>query len=117
MTLPEKVDYLASLPTDIAWKIAEGNHANNIDLSNFSDMAVQVMMSTCGRKADMETLHRHVLFMTQDGPHPIKFKINITNRTRLRYDRLCAKLRRTCVERAREGPSTKIGLESFQLIR
>jgi hypothetical protein len=24
MTLPEKVDYLASLPTDIAWKIVEG---------------------------------------------------------------------------------------------
>jgi Family of unknown function (DUF5681) len=35
MSLPddEKVDYLASLPTDIVWKMAEGNPANNTDLT------------------------------------------------------------------------------------
>jgi hypothetical protein len=29
----EKVDYLASLPTDIVWKMAEGNPKNDVDLS------------------------------------------------------------------------------------
>jgi hypothetical protein len=35
MSLPddEKVDYLASLPADIVWKMAEGNPANNTDLT------------------------------------------------------------------------------------
>jgi hypothetical protein len=35
MSVPddEKVDYLASLPTDIVWKMAEGNPANNTDLT------------------------------------------------------------------------------------
>lgn len=36
MSLPddEKVDYLASLPTDIVWKMAEGNPANHTDLTS-----------------------------------------------------------------------------------
>lgn len=29
----EKVEYLASLPTDIVWKMAEGNPANNTDIT------------------------------------------------------------------------------------
>jgi hypothetical protein len=35
MSLPddEKVDYLASLPTDIVWKMAEGNPSTNADLT------------------------------------------------------------------------------------
>src|SRR4051812_4900636 len=35
MSLPddEKVDYLASLPTDIVWKMAEGNPENKTDLT------------------------------------------------------------------------------------
>jgi hypothetical protein len=35
MSLPddEKVEYLASLPTDIVWKMAEGNPANATDLT------------------------------------------------------------------------------------
>lgn len=35
MSLPdeEKVDYLASLPTDIVWKMAEGNPATATDLT------------------------------------------------------------------------------------
>ncbi len=34
-TLPddEKVDYLASLPTDIVWKMAEGNPKNDVEVS------------------------------------------------------------------------------------
>jgi hypothetical protein len=38
VTLPddEKVDYLASLPTDIVGKWPEGNPAHDIDPSNFS---------------------------------------------------------------------------------
>ena len=35
-TLPddEKVDYLSSLPTEIVWKMAEGNPANATDLTS-----------------------------------------------------------------------------------
>jgi hypothetical protein len=35
MSLPdeEKVEYLASLPTDIVWKMAEGNPENKTDLT------------------------------------------------------------------------------------
>lgn len=34
-TLPddEKIDYLASLPTEIVWKMAEGNPESNMDVS------------------------------------------------------------------------------------
>ena len=36
MSLPddEKVEYLASLPTDIVWKMAEGNPSNNTDITS-----------------------------------------------------------------------------------
>lgn len=29
----EKIDYLASLPTEIVWKMAEGNPKNDVDVS------------------------------------------------------------------------------------
>jgi len=36
MSLPddEKVEYLASLPADIVWKMAEGNPSNNTDVTS-----------------------------------------------------------------------------------
>lgn len=39
MSLPdtEKVAYLASLPTDITWKMAEGNPANATDVTSGGD--------------------------------------------------------------------------------
>lgn len=44
MTLPddEKVDYLASLPTDIIWKMAEGNPANATDITSAGKPIIQV---------------------------------------------------------------------------
>lgn len=41
----EKVEYLASLPTDIVWKMAEGNPATNTDITtNGKDLPQTVLV-------------------------------------------------------------------------
>ena len=44
MTLPddEKIDYLASLPTEIVWKMAEGNPDNKTDVTSAGMPIIQV---------------------------------------------------------------------------
>lgn len=36
----EKIEYLASLPTEIVWKMAEGNPATNTDITSKGDKIV-----------------------------------------------------------------------------
>lgn len=44
MTLPdeEKVDYLASLPTEIVWKMAEGNPKQDTDITSAGKPIIQI---------------------------------------------------------------------------
>jgi len=44
MSLPddEKIDYLASLPTEIVWKMAEGNPENKTDLTTGGQPIIQI---------------------------------------------------------------------------
>lgn len=56
MSLPdeEKVDYLASLPTEIVWKMAEGNPANNTDITSKGER-IAFMPSELMEKNEIET--------------------------------------------------------------
>jgi hypothetical protein len=44
MSLPdeEKVEYLKTLPTEIVWKMSEGNPANNTDITSGGKPIIQV---------------------------------------------------------------------------
>lgn len=44
MSLPddEKIEYLASLPTEIVWKMAEGNPENKTDITSAGQPIIQV---------------------------------------------------------------------------
>lgn len=57
MSLPddEKVEYLESLPTDIVWKMAEGNPATNTDITSKGEK-ILVMPTELINKNDTDKL-------------------------------------------------------------